>query len=63
MPMLQPMPAIDILTRLRFLHSLKSLSTSPGSGLFPSCLEALAILRISLLTGITVSVAREPCVT
>ena len=55
MPRLQATPAIDILTMPCFLHLAKSLSTTPGSGPFPSCLEASpAVLKISLLMGITV---------
>ena len=55
MPRLQANAAIDILTKPYFLHSPKSLSTSAGSGPFAPSLEAsLAVLRISLLIGITV---------
>jgi len=54
-PKPQAAAAIDILMKLYFLHSPNSLSTTPGSGPFPSGLEAsLVILSISLLMGITV---------
>ena len=55
MPRLQATATIDILMELYVLHSLKSLSTSPGSGPFPLSLEAsLIVLKMSLLMGITV---------
>lgn len=55
MPRVQATADIDILIEPYFPHSLKSSSTRPGSGPFPSCLEAsLVILRSSLLMGITV---------
>lgn len=54
-PRPQAMAAIDSLIMLYFFHSPKSLSTSPGSGPFPSCLEAsLVILRMLVLMGTTV---------
>ena len=55
MPRYQATAPIDILMELYLLHSLKSLSTNPGSGPFPSSLQAsLVVLRMSLLMGTTV---------
>ena len=55
MPRAQPTEPINILIKWYFLHSLKSPSTSPGSGPFPSCLEASSlVLMILLFVGFTV---------
>ena len=55
MPRAQPTAAIDILMKLYFVHSLKSLSTTPGSGPFPSCMEASPLtLKRFLFMGITI---------
>jgi len=55
MPRAQPTALIDTLMELYFIHSPRSLSTTPGSGPFPSCLEAspVTLLRV-LFMGITV---------
>ena len=55
MPMAQPVALIDILIKLYFDHSPKSSSSTPGSGSFPSCLEASPLtLKRLLFIGITI---------
>ena len=49
------MAEIDVLMELYFIHSPKSLSTTPGSGSFPSGWEAALVVSMSwLLMGLTV---------
>jgi len=49
------MASDNILTEWFVLHSLKGSSTRPGSGPFPSCLEASpAIFKMLLYVGLTV---------
>ena len=55
MPRAQPTAPIDILTELYFAQSPRSSSTTPGSGPFPSCLEASpVILKRLLFIGLTI---------